>query len=244
MSARALTYARYELLRMFRNTRFFIFSLVFPVLMYLLIVSGHRHDDIDGVYLPLYFMVGMVAWGAMTGVIASGARIAAERAAGWSRQLRLTTLPTPVYLAVKILTGYAMALATIALLYTAGTASGVRLPVQGWLEMTGLILVGLVPFAVLGILLGHLLTVDSLGPALGGITAVFAVLGGTWGPIAGQGVLHHIAEWLPSYWLVQAAKTGVGTGSWPLQAWVVIAVWTVALARLAGTVYRRDTKRV
>ena len=54
----------------------------------------------------------------------------------------------------------------------------------------------------------------------------------------------HISQWLPSYWLVQAAKTGVGSGGWPLQAWLVIAVWTVGLARLAATVYRRDTKRV
>ena len=34
-----------------------------------------------------------------------------------------------------------------------------RLPASEWLEMTGLILVGLIPFAALGIFLGHKLTV-------------------------------------------------------------------------------------
>ena len=50
--------------------------------------------------------------------------------------------------------------------------------------MTGLILVGLIPFAALGIMLGHLLTPDSIGPAMGGGIALLALIGGTWGPIA------------------------------------------------------------
>ena len=49
--------------------------------------------------------------------------------------------------------------------------------------MTVFILVGLIPFAALGILLGHLLNVDSIGPAIGGITALFSFLGGIWFPI-------------------------------------------------------------
>jgi ABC-2 type transport system permease protein len=49
---------------------------------------------------------------------------------------------------------------------------GVHLQAGNWVRMTGLILVGLAPFAALGILLGHLLTTDSVGPAIGGTTAV------------------------------------------------------------------------
>ncbi len=73
--------------------------------------------------------------------------------------------------------------------------------------MTGLILVGLIPFAVMGILLGHLLTVDSIGPAMGGITALLALFGGVWFPISSGGALHDIAQALPSYWLVQAGQS-------------------------------------
>ena len=51
--------------------------------------------------------------------------------------------------------------------------------------MTGLILIGLLPFAALGIVFGHLLTPDSIGPAMGGATALLAILGGTWFPITG-----------------------------------------------------------
>ena len=73
-------------------------------------------------------------------------------------------------------------------------------------------------FAVLGILLGHVLTVDSMGPAIGGITALLALLGGAWGPIVGSsGVLHDVVQLIPSYWLVQAADSALSGGLWPLR---------------------------
>ena len=53
------------------------------------------------------------------------------------------------------------------------------LPAGNWLEMTGLILVGLLPFAALGIALGHLLNVDSIGPAMGGLTGWLVMAGCT-----------------------------------------------------------------
>jgi ABC-2 type transport system permease protein len=71
-----------------------------------------------------------------------------------------------------------MALVAIALLYIAGATLGVRLKAGNWVEMTVLILIGLIPFAGLGILMGHLLTPDSIGPAMGGTTALLALLGG------------------------------------------------------------------
>ena len=42
-------YLRYELLRAFRNRRFFIFSLGFPLVLYWLIASPQRHErDLAG----------------------------------------------------------------------------------------------------------------------------------------------------------------------------------------------------
>jgi ABC-2 type transport system permease protein len=67
-----------------------------------------------------------------------------------------------------------MAFLTIGLLYLCGISIGVRLPLIDWLGMTGLIVVAMLPFAAPGILLGHLLTVDSMGPANGGVTSLLA----------------------------------------------------------------------
>jgi ABC-2 type transport system permease protein len=239
----ALSYTRYELLRTVRNKRFFIFSLVFPLLLYFSIAASHRTVKVEGVTFPLYYMTGMVSWGTMAALMAGGARIALERSAGWTRQMRITPLSTWAYFGAKIASGYMMASVSIVLLYLAGIFLGVHLSAQGWLIMTGLILVGLIPFALLGIVLGHLLSADSIGPALGGGTSVLALLGGSFGPLATSGTLQKVLEYVPSYWLVQAGRSALAGHAWPLRGWIIMAVWTAALARLAVRVYQRDTAR-
>lgn len=240
----ASVYLRFEILRTFRNRRFLVFSLGFPLVLFFVVAGANRHATLDGISFPLYYMTGMTAWGTMVAIVSSGARIAAERQLGWTRQVRITPLSTRAYFRSKVLSGYLMALLSMVVLYGAGSILDVRLTAGQWLTMTGLILVALIPFAVLGIMLGHLLSVDSLGPALGGITSVFALLGGAWGPLATHGAFLDVVKCIPSYWLVQAGKTALGGHGWPAEAWIVIAVWTAVLVRLAVRVYRRDTARV
>jgi ABC-2 type transport system permease protein len=242
----SLTYTRYELLRTFRNRRFFLLSLGFPLVLYFTIAApnnGVANLSGSGISAPLYFMVGLVSFGTMSAMLSCGARIAAERAVGWNRQLRITPLSPRAYFRAKVLTAYAMALVSIVALYASGAVLGVSLPAGQWLEMTGLILVGLIPFAALGVALGHVLTPDSIGPALGGGVSLFALLGGTWFPLQ-HGFLYDIAQYLPSYWLVQASHVALGGGAWPVRAWIVIATWTAVLSVLAVRAYRRDTRRV
>lgn len=241
-----LAYARYELLRTFRNRRLYILSVAFPLVLYYAIAAPNRGEHSiggTGIAAPVYFMVGLAAFGTMNAVIGCGARIAAERAVGWNRQLRLTPLSTRTYFRVKVLTAYVMAALTIVLLYAAGATLGVHLAARDWLAMTALILIGLAPFAAIGILFGHVLTTDSIGPAIGGTTALFALLGGVWFPV-GSGVMHALAEGLPSYWLVEAGHVGLGGRGWGSTGWAVVAAWTVAAAVLARRAYERDTARV
>jgi ABC-2 type transport system permease protein len=180
----------------------------------------------------------------MVAVISSGGRIAVERTVGWTRQLRLTPLRTSAYFSAKIVCGYLMAILSMVVLYAAGTSVGVRLSVKEWLVMSGLVLVGLIPFAVLGVAMGHLLTPDSLGPALGGATSLLALLGGAYSPLVTSGVLFTLIKLLPSYWLVQAGRTAVGGGDWPIEGWLVVFGWSMVLSTVAVRIYRRDTRRI
>ncbi len=183
---RRRSYTRYELLRTLRNRRFFLLSLGFPLVLYFLIAGSQRNVHNlggTGISAPLYFMVGLLAFGTMSSMLSCGARIAAERAVGWNRQLRISPLSTRAYFRAKVQTAYLMALLSIIVLYAAGISLGVSMSASDWLKMTLLILVCLVPFAALGILIGHMLTPDSIGPAMGGSVALFAFLGGTWFPI-------------------------------------------------------------
>ncbi len=238
-------YLRLELRRALRNRRFYIFTFGFPLGLYYLIAAPNRHTtDLSGSGLsaPLYYMVGLAAFGSMNAMLSAGARIAGERSVGWNRQLRITPLTTKEYFRAKIVSAYLVASMSLGLLYIAGATLGVGMPAGRWVHMTWLMLIGLLPFAALGILLGHLVAPDSIGPVMGGSTALFAFVGGVWFPI-GSGTMHTIAECIPSFWLVQASHVSLGGSGWSGKGWLVTANWTVGAAALAARAYRRDTKR-
>jgi ABC-2 type transport system permease protein len=243
----ALPYARYELLRTLRNRRFFLLSLGFPLVLFFLIAGPNRNvRDLGGtgISAPMYFMVGMVSFGTMSSMLSCGARIAAERAVGWNRQLRISPLSTRAYFRAKVLTAYLMALLSMVVLYAAGISLGVSMSVGDWLQMTVLILVCLVPFAALGVAIGHMLTPESIGPAMGGGVALLAFLGGTWFPIPNHGFLHDVGQLLPSYWLVQASHVALGGHPLGTKAGIVLVGWTIVLVAIARRAYRHDTGRV
>jgi ABC-2 type transport system permease protein len=217
-----ITYAKYEIVRTFRNRRFFVFSIGFPLVLFFVIAGPNRNVQNflgSGIPAPLYYMIGLTAFGTMT------------------------PLSTRAYFRTKVVVAYLLALITIVVLYASGISLGVHLAAGEWARMTGLILVGLLPFAAIGSVFGHVLTPDSIGPAMGGATALFALLGGTWFPITG-GVMQKIGEALPSYWVVQASHVALGGKGWTTTGWIVVAIWTVAGTAVARWAYRRDTQRV
>jgi ABC-2 type transport system permease protein len=239
------TYARFEMKRLFRNRQNFIFSLIFPVIMFFAIAGANRDTVIaDGVTFARFYMAGMIAFGTLAAVFSGGARIAAEREIGWNRQLRLTPLTPRVYLQTKILTSYVLALISLLLVTASALILGAHFTARDWFEGVGLVLLALIPFTALGVMVGHLVKSDSLGPVIGGGISLFAIAGGAYFPIGtGSGFVHDLIRIVPSFWLVQASKTGVGGESWTPEAWVVVAVWTVLLTAGAVWAYRRDTRR-
>ncbi|HEY2079997.1 MAG TPA: ABC transporter permease [Streptosporangiaceae bacterium] len=236
---------RYEILRTLRNRVFYAITLALPLVLFYSVASGQRHATFDGTAFPLYFMTAMAVYGAMYAVVAPGARIARDRSRGWLRQLQITPLRARTDFAAKVAAAYLLALPTLALLYLAGASLGVRLSAAQWLELTGLLVAGLVPFVVMGFILGYLLPVDALAAGLGGVVVLFALLGGVFGfQLATSGPLFDVLKCLPSYWLVQAGKITLGGGGWPAQAWIVVAVWTAVLIPAAALAYRRAASRV
>ena len=243
-----LAYTRYELLRTFRNRRFFFFSLGFPVVLYFLIAGPNRNENDlahTGLSAPLYYMVGLAAFGTMNAMLSAGARIAAERAAGWNRQLRITPLSVRTYFRTKVLTGYMMALIVLVSLYASGIILGVSLTGREWLADDRADPDRADPVRrARRSSSGISLTPDSIGPIMGGSTALLALLGGTWFPVTG-GVMQRIARGCCRR--TGSSRRATSRSAEPAGArtgWIVIAVWTVVLTVLARRFYRRDTKRV
>jgi ABC-2 type transport system permease protein len=235
-----------ELKRTMRNPRAVLFTFAFPVVMYFLLATPNRHEQSfggSGIPVVLYYVVSLASWGAMGSMVATGGRIAAERAVGWNRQLRITPLSPLAYIGGKVAVGYALALLTIIVLFVASLTLGADYDVSQLLEMMGLMLVGLIPFALFGIAIGHVITPDIVGPVMGGVMGLLPIISGTWFPIDDSGFMHDVAVALPSYWLVQASHVMLGGSAWGIRGWVTIAIWSALLARLAIVAYRRDTAR-
>ena len=240
----SVTHFRYEIVRTFRNRVFYAVTLALPLVLFYAVASGQRSATFDGVRFPLYFMTAMAVYGAMFAADSPGARIARDRTGGWTRQLRITPLRARTDIAAKVLTAYLIALPSVVLVFLAGASLGVRLNASQWLEIGGLLLVGLTPFIALGIVLGYLVRADALAPAIGGIVVLFALVGGVYGfQLAHSGPLFDVMKAIPSYWLVQAGKTALGGGSWPAQGWIVITAWTAVLVVAAAFAYRRSAAR-
>lgn len=89
------TLLRLEFRRLTRNRRTMIFTLVMPVVFFLVFGLGQGDDDhgIGHGNVAAYIMISMALYGAMLATTSGGAMVSIERASGWSRQLRLTPDP-------------------------------------------------------------------------------------------------------------------------------------------------------
>ncbi len=120
-----LAYLRLEVRRSLRNRRYLVFTIVFPVLLYVLytavVPTGSDPDaTLDGLTWPVYFLVSMAAYGAIGAAMSQAVPVATERRQGWARQLRVTPLPSLAYVATKVVSAVLLTIPALALVGLAG----------------------------------------------------------------------------------------------------------------------------
>lgn len=200
------TYLRLEILRVVRQPQTLAFTVVLPVALFL-VFSSLFHGRVGGIASAAYTMQSMAAYGSLGAALFSAAAIALERRIGWNRQLRLTPLPPAVYVLVKGLTAWLAAVPGLLLVYVAGAARGVAMPVWQWAALFGVTWAALLPFVLLGICLGFLGTNESIQAITAFLMLGLALLGGLWFPVEIMpAAMAHIARVLPSYWLGMAGR--------------------------------------
>lgn len=242
-----VVFVRAELLRILRNRRTVLLSVLMPVLFFFLFSATTGQSGRSPVYAGLtveaYYMVAMATYAATNALFTAGGRISVERAVGWNRQLRLAGVSGRSYLTTKLLTAYATALpGFLAILVLATTVRGVSLPPDKWLEVIASVLLALAPVAALGVLIGYLAGPDSIQPIFGLGSVMIAMVGGMFIPIGIFGdTLQSVFKLLPPYWSTYAGRA-VLTGGWVgWQGVAVLSIWTVGLGLLAARAYLRDT---
>ena len=234
----------FQLRRLSRNRQYLIFTVLLPALFtvfFTKIFGGQAGGAAQYQDFAAFYMVSMMAYGALGAALGATIRLSFDRASGWLRQLRVTPLPQRTVFAVDVVVGALLTLPSLVVVALIGRfVNGVQLPFGRWLALIGVLWLGSVAFVALGLLIGLALDEKAAGGAIGFVGVVLAALGGLWVPVeifpsAMQGLAHA----MPSYWYAQLGRD-VASGSGPgASAVLALVAFTAGFTLLAVGVARR-----
>lgn len=231
--------AWYDLISVWRTPGFVLPSLAFPLMFYLffgVVFSAGGNAT--------YLLVSYGCFGIMGPAMFNFAmNIASDRAHGWLTLKRLSPMPVGAYLLAKLFTSLVFALVIILLLFSVAALFGnVRLHTSQWLILAGLLMVGTLPFALIGLILGLTLS-DKAAPGVVNLLYLpMAFLSGLWLPISMLPQALQQLAWLwPSYHLSQLGLKVVAADQ-GFALWLHLLIVVLSTVVLAGTtvlVFRR-----
>ncbi len=226
-----LSLAVAEVKRLRRNRRYLIFTIAFPVLLYLII--GKSDATAYGVAFRAFYMVAMATFGALSGAFNNNAiRISQERKDGWIRQLRLTPLPSYAYVVAKLIASMVTSVPAIAIVFILGNVyAGVDMPIWKWVVLAVTIWFGTFIFAALAIAIGYRISPDSVQPIAMIVFFAFSIFGGLWFPISGG--LKNFAKFTPTYQVVKISTDVLSTGTVDVANVIGIVAWFAIFLGLA-----------
>jgi ABC-2 type transport system permease protein len=242
-----LTFLAVEVRRLLRNRRTVIFTLVMPVVFYLLFRNPNRRTGatIEGARVDAYVMIGLGVYGAVVASTSAGAMVAVERALGWSRQLRLTPLRPLAYMAVKVLTAMVLGGLAVGVVFVVGAVTGVSIPLSVWILSGLLAWCGALVFAAFGLMMGYLLPSENVMQIIGPLLALASFFGGILVPLTVLGsTFQNIAQYTPAYGIGQLARSPLLGSGFTAGAIANVVGWTAAFVIGAALLFRRDTQRV
>jgi ABC-2 type transport system permease protein len=236
-----------ELRRMMRNKRTVVFTLIMPAVFFLLFgtSSSYKTERVGAGNLTGYVLISMAVYGAMLATTSGGAMVSIERAAGWSRQLRLTPLRPLAYIAVKLALAMIIGAVSVAVAFLVGALSGAQLPASAWIGCGLLAWVCALVFAAFGLFMGYLLPSENVMQILGPVLAVLSFAGGLFVPVDQLGsTFATIAKFTPVYGVGEIARYPLTHDGNLWLAALNVVVWTAVFAAGAMWRFRRDTARV
>jgi ABC-2 type transport system permease protein len=240
---------RFEFLKLLRMPAYSVSTVFYPIVFYIMFGLILPTSKIKGVGMEQYLLGSYGAFGVISATImALGAGIAVERGLGWLAVKRSSPMPPAAYLTAKTIVGLIFSLLVLVILFTIGWGfGGVDLPVGTWLEACGLLLVGSLPFTLLGVAIGLLAGPNSAAGMVNLIHLPLSFFSGLWIPIAMMPEkLQTFATYLPYYHLGQIGLIGLGVrgrGSL-LGHFEALAGFAVLFTLIIVWAQRRDSERM
>lgn len=239
---------RIEVRRLLRNRRTVIFTLITPILFFLLfgLNKAYANQRVGHGNVSAFIMISMALYGAVLATTSGGAMVSVERALGWSRQLRVTPLRPAAYVAVKLCTSLTLGAIAIAAVYVVGRFTHQpAMPAADWVSTGVIAWLGSLLFAALGLFIGYLLPSENVMQVIGFLIMLCSFGGGLFVPLDQfSHPLRELARFTPLYGLNQLVHDPLLGQSVHL-AWVLnVVAWLAIFVAGAAWRFRRDTARV
>ena len=229
----AAVHVRTSLLELVRYPSFSLSALVFPATLYLVFLHAYAQ--------PADTRMAGFAGVAILGVVffQFGVGIAADRVSNW--ELFVRTLPVGARLRIASRVCAALVFATVAVgavIVVAVVATPVALALPRWPLLAATLLLGAVPFGLLGIAIGYLARLRAALPLANLLYLPLSFAGGLWsGPTAGAS---HLLDAVPTRAWASLLWSAVGAQAFDPVGLLLLAAWTAALGAVAVWAYRRD----
>jgi ABC-2 type transport system permease protein len=236
-----------ELLKLLRAPDFVAPVVFLPVILYTLFAGpqlGIVTDD--GLAIGPILTASFTVYGVLGIVLFTfGEAVASERGMGWLRLVRATPLPGWAFLAAKLVAGLALVAVFLVVIIPAATLLGGGMPLDGWLRLSGVVMLGALAMAPLGFLVGFLVR-----PAAAGAVALLVYLplsyaSGMWMPVSElPEPVQALAPFLPTYHLNALGHAAVGVPTADVAVHVAWLVGTFVVGTIvAAAAYRRVAGR-
>ena len=238
-----------EFLGLLRMPRYSVMTITFPAMFYVFFGIIINQGKLGGVTASTYALTIMSVFGVMfASLMGLGAGIAAERGLGWLEVKRASPMPGFGWFAAKLSTAMLFSALVSGVLFLIGAAfGGVRLGSSEWLLLGTSLILGSIPFATLGFVLGYVATSNS-APAMVNLVAMpMAFLSGLFVPVQFlPKFVQDIAPVMPAYHLAKIGQAIVGmAGSGSILSHVfALAQMTVIFAIAGWFVWRREESRL
>jgi len=237
--------ARYEFLRLVRTRSFALSVIGFPVVFYIFFaLVMNRGQHIGNVSVAKYMLAGYAVFGMVgASLFGIGVGLCSEIAAGWLELKRASPMPPAAYLLAKCCSAMVFGVIIVSLLTGLGIAfGGVSLTGIEFSRMIGITIVGVIPFACMGMALAMLVPFNSAPGIANMIYLPMSFCGGLWIPIMMlPHILQKFALLLPTYHLAQLVLSAFGYASAGSTSshWLGLLGFTLVVLGIASIAYRR-----
>ena len=239
--ATVAAHARLQLVDLFRSPGYVVPTVGFPALFFTLFALPFARTSAPAAStLALSYMVFAVIG---VTLYQFGVGIAAERGRPWERYLRTLPASTAERFAARIVSAMVFAvLSAAAVALVACLFTPVDLTALQWLQAFAYVLIGGVPFVMIGITLGYWVSARTAVPLATACNLLLAYAGGLWIPPQYlPHALQIISPYLPTRAFGDLVWSIVGTGN-GAHAVVVLVFYAAAFAGIAALGYRRDER--